>query len=446
MTLLPYAVLLYIPLVCASLPSLNGTTFDAANDCPSYHARNLWRIIWSCVATLFACTWTGIHPNIPGMKEGKFAVVSRRAFIMIMALIAPELIVTLAAAQFFSARAAAKDFNREFCSQSPNAHIPANCRKWTTTDGFFAWMGGYILYVDNQPRATLTPDELRRFVREESVHMPVVEEADIEDKSKNDLLSKGVTFLQLVWFILQLVARRVQNLPITLLEIDTLAVTALICFSYLLWLKKPKNVERPYIVHWKKTEAIPLPPSEADSRLSKGCCFPAIFYLIYPLWSSMGISTITSHRAAHSRRVPSLGGYGDVSGAINSIKAAVGVCSMMVFGGIHFLGCNFSILTDSDPNPDQQSWFFDSMVVTSAPLSLFFLLLLILLIKPASDAPPPNWSSRIIYYLAMIEVLIFIVIYIPARVALAVLIIRNLLSVPAGVHYAVDWTKFIPHW
>ncbi|KAG2067386.1 hypothetical protein BDR04DRAFT_1027713, partial [Suillus decipiens] len=230
MTFLPYTIWLYITFVCASLSSPNDTSVHTldASDCPSCNTRTLWNIIWSCGITLFACTWSAIHTNVPGMEEKAFTVHSRRLFTMVMALIAPELMVTWATQQFFSARAAAKDFNDEIT--------------WTVTNGFFAWMGGFMLYVDGKPQATLTPHELLRFVRDKNVDMPNITEADIEDRSKGDGLSKGIAILQLVWFVTQLVARYVQNLPVTLLEIDTLAVAALTCIAYCLWWKKPKDV------------------------------------------------------------------------------------------------------------------------------------------------------------------------------------------------------------
>jgi len=127
------------------------------------------------------------------------------------------------------------------------------------THGFFAWTGGFLLYVDGEPRATLTPDELLRFVRDGSVDVPVIAEADIDDRSKGDGLSKGVAIVQLVWFVIQLVARSVQNLPTTLLELDTLAVAALTCIAYGWWWKKPKDVGRAYPVHWKASAP---PPSD----------------------------------------------------------------------------------------------------------------------------------------------------------------------------------------
>ncbi|KAG1880126.1 hypothetical protein F4604DRAFT_1578830 [Suillus subluteus] len=241
-------LLLHIPFVCSSLPSLIGTsvtTLDAGDSSSCSNTRSLWDIIWSCAATLFACTWTAIHPNIPGMNEGKSAVFSRRLGIMTMALIAPELMITWATVQFLSARDTAKAFNDAF--------------EWTVTHGFFAWMGGFILYVNDMPRATLRPNELEHFVREGSVEMPIIMKADIEDRSKGDALSKGVAILQLAWFVLQLVARYIQNLQMTLLELETFAVAALTCIAYGFWWKKPKDVGRPYAVYWKATTS---PPSE----------------------------------------------------------------------------------------------------------------------------------------------------------------------------------------
>jgi len=58
----------------------------------------------------------------------------------------------------------------------------------------------------------------------------------------------------LAWFIVQLAARHAQSLPISLLEIDTLAVAGLTCIAYGLWWKKPKDVGRPYVVQWKATQ------------------------------------------------------------------------------------------------------------------------------------------------------------------------------------------------
>ncbi|KAG2141422.1 uncharacterized protein EDB93DRAFT_1294695 [Suillus bovinus] len=77
---------------------------------PSFTTRILWTIISSSVLTLFACIYSAIHPNIPSPKDSPNRILSRRLGMMIMALIAPELIVTWAMRQWFSARLITKRF------------------------------------------------------------------------------------------------------------------------------------------------------------------------------------------------------------------------------------------------------------------------------------------------------------------------------------------------
>jgi hypothetical protein len=120
-------------------------------------------------------------------------------------------------------------------------------------------MGGFMLYVDGEPTAVLDPDILPHLVRMGFIEIPTITEAEIKDRSKGDVMSKCVAILQLVWFIIQFIARYAQGLPVTLLEIDTLGVAALACIAYGFWLKKPKGIGRPYIVHWNPEVPAPEP-------------------------------------------------------------------------------------------------------------------------------------------------------------------------------------------
>ncbi|KAG1720369.1 hypothetical protein EDB19DRAFT_1885187 [Suillus lakei] len=480
MILLLCVILFCVPFVCASLQSLNDTcvyALDDSNSASSTDTRTLWDILLSCGWTLFACTWTAVHPNVPGMNEGKVAITSRRLFIMIMALLAPELMITWASRQFFSARAAAKDFNNHFDiqparahsdrrdisgmspklrsdipegSESPSAPQPAKFKKltmangflawmgrsrparefegWTVTHGFFAWMGGFMLYVNGEPRGTLAPDKFLQFVDEGSVDMPILSEAEVEDRSKGDGLSKSIAILQLVWFIVQLLARFVQNLPITLLEIDTLAVVALTCISYGLWWKKPMNVGCPYIVHWKGTakQLSRLTYDKADlNRLRGG----RLRGLIYPVIALMGIEALISPRAADSRRVPSLGGYGKYHA---KVVLLIGCLSGIVFGGIHCLGWNYLF----QRHTQHMLWRAASLGIACAPVLLFL------------DLEYGMWLGRNVSkyrYFIITFATISSLIYIAARVTLIVLMLLTLRSLPLGVYDTVVWTQYLPH-
>ena len=84
--------------------SINATiTVSNACICPA-DQRSIWDILWSCLATIFACSWVSIHPNIPGPDESSWRIFLRRLELMFWAVVAPEMIITWALRQWFGAR------------------------------------------------------------------------------------------------------------------------------------------------------------------------------------------------------------------------------------------------------------------------------------------------------------------------------------------------------
>lgn len=463
-TLAAILLLLCIPFVFAS-PPLNSTSTHtlSVTYCPSSMpcTRSLWDIIRSCAATLFACTWTAIHPNVPGMKEGRVVIFCRRLFIMVLALIAPELMITWATIQYGSACTTAKAFNKVIDAQPhrtrndhPDIEMSSllsksstsdesndsgrNVTKWTTTHGFFAWMGGFMLYCDDKPRAPLTPDELKRFVGEGYVDMPNIDEADIESRSKSDALSKLAAILQLVWFVLQLIARYIQNLPTTLLEIDTMAIVTLACIAYFWWFHKPKDVRRPYPVHWKKNKANPpalhtLTYEKENSEFSLNDWHDYFIILIYPMRSLMGTCVTISRSAVQQHRIPSLGGYDDQDrhDGNHVFTLVLGCVSGVIYGGLHCLGWNSLFLGYRE----LMLWRAASIVMMFA--SLLFLLIFGLVIVTnysVHDSWPVKFPVAIVFF-----------VYVIARITLIVLILLSLRSQYPGIYETVVWDRFLPH-
>ena len=66
--------------------------------------RSEWNIIWSCFATIFACSWVAIHPNIPAPSDSPMRIFARRLMIMGCMLIAPEIVIIWAGRQWYAAR------------------------------------------------------------------------------------------------------------------------------------------------------------------------------------------------------------------------------------------------------------------------------------------------------------------------------------------------------
>lgn len=201
---------------------LDGTSSLPCSDLG--HCRSVLDIIWSCLGTIFACTWVAIHPNIPTPSHGS---ISRRAKTFVFALIAPELIVLWAFRQWMASRRLARKY-KEF--------------GWTKTHGFFAIMGGFAIYYDNQSWSTVNPGALEPYLRNREID---ITQGEIEDKSKGDALAKALVLLQVTWFILQFLARVVAHLPITELEVVTMAFAILNLMVYFCWWNKPLNVQYP---------------------------------------------------------------------------------------------------------------------------------------------------------------------------------------------------------
>ncbi|KAG2088939.1 uncharacterized protein F5147DRAFT_43099 [Suillus discolor] len=108
-----FCISLYLAGVVQAARTTN-TTDTTTND--SFKAllfttRTIWTIISSSILTLFACTYSAIHPNIPSPKySSSLDMIWRQLGIMIMALIAPELMVTWAMRQWLSAQQVTRQF------------------------------------------------------------------------------------------------------------------------------------------------------------------------------------------------------------------------------------------------------------------------------------------------------------------------------------------------
>ncbi|KAG6914158.1 hypothetical protein DXG01_002010 [Tephrocybe rancida] len=186
--------------------------------------RSISSIVWSCLTTIFACTWIAIHPNIPRSNERP---IFRRLKIFVMALVAPELIVLWALRQWLSSRKLAHKY-KEF--------------GWTQTHGFFVIMGGFQVRESRGPSFALNPEDIGPYLENHDIE---ISEKDIQDRSKGDVLSKCLVLLQVTWFVLQVLARVAQHLATTELEIVTLAFTVLNFMTYFCWWNKPLDVNCP---------------------------------------------------------------------------------------------------------------------------------------------------------------------------------------------------------
>ena len=70
----------------------------------SVDQRSIWDILRGSLATIFACSWVSVHPNIPGPDEAWWRILLRRLELMFWAVVGPELLIVWAFRQWLDAR------------------------------------------------------------------------------------------------------------------------------------------------------------------------------------------------------------------------------------------------------------------------------------------------------------------------------------------------------
>ncbi|KAI9859379.1 MAG: hypothetical protein M1813_006716 [Trichoglossum hirsutum] len=127
------------------------------------------------------------------------------------------------------------------------------------TQAFYVVMGGVhmdVLFLDVlRPETiydrglpwssyyTLTPEGLLYYATHD-VFLSISEET-IRDKSKADILAKGLVCFQVIWMLLQCIARKASRLPVTLLEVHTMVHVFCALSMYTFWFYKPLDVKYP---------------------------------------------------------------------------------------------------------------------------------------------------------------------------------------------------------
>ena len=132
-------------------------------------------------------------------------------------------------------------------------------RGWTKTHGYFIQMGGFILFEENVAKGVLSPEKFSELLTAEKIEIPTVTAEEIEDRSKADGFSKTIAFGQTLWFVAQCLARRTQNLDLTLVELLTLSLAVLNGVMYFLWWHKSLDVRCPVRVYLLDKLNVPEP-------------------------------------------------------------------------------------------------------------------------------------------------------------------------------------------
>ncbi|KAJ7598596.1 hypothetical protein C8J56DRAFT_1039485 [Mycena floridula] len=425
---------------------------DASND------RKLFDIILGCFSTIFACTWVSVHPNVPPPGQSIVKLALRRLMMMLAAVIAPEIVVYFAARQFIFARRFVKEFNktenievgfipsirqfifstRQFTESTKTNGIFFSTRQFlfstrrfyesrrlaqesqknqiSKTHGFFFCMGGFVSHSGCPITALEQVRDGSKAAEAFLKDIRAVTEDQIKDKSKGDALSKGLALLQVLWFLVQCIGRQLQHLPITALEIATLAFAVLNIFTWLLWWNKPLGVEVPIVIGLEEVPATLSQPYRYYDRILGG-----------PIGGSYG-----SYEPENSTSVPLFWSSGDVTNNKRFLTITFEFLVGFVFGGIHCLGWN----AEFPSSAEAKLWKVAAVLITTYAASW------VLILFAGWKELLPRWATM---WLGRFLLLFGGPLYIIARLFLLILPLTSVRNLPAAAFQQVDWTAFIPH-
>ncbi|KAI0707888.1 hypothetical protein C8Q76DRAFT_746746, partial [Earliella scabrosa] len=120
-------------------------------------------------------------------------------------------------------------------------------------------MGGFVLQnphdtpVDRylpawQGNGVLTKHGVQTLINVEPDLIPDIPVDELLDRGKADGLAKMLLAWQVLWFCLSCLNRAVQHLPLSLLEVTTIAHALCALLTYAVWWKKPKDVGQPIVI------------------------------------------------------------------------------------------------------------------------------------------------------------------------------------------------------
>ncbi|KAG8855073.1 hypothetical protein FRB91_002731 [Serendipita sp. 411] len=269
-------------------------------------------------------------------------------------------------------------------------------------------------------------------------------EVEFEDKSKSNWIAKSIVLLQTLWFVIQCIARKLDGLPLTELEVVTLGYALLNFVIYVIWWNKPQNVTRPIRVfcgqlpdrtkeQWELTHTI----GEWNDKL-----FDAV---LGRQDRNVDLRRVKQTPTLYSGNPPKNWPLKAFPIEYFAIMMAAVVGGM--FGGIHFIAWSAQFPTYNM----LLLWRCGSILMTIASFPPLFTLLFGPVLR--NEADNETLPVSILRCTLLLPVIIFGALslffvplaYITGRVITLMIAFKTLSTLPPEAFRTVQWTNLLPH-
>lgn len=220
-------------------PATNSAAALKAKFVPEPPGRGTMGILSSCSLTLVLCIWTAVHCDYNPNER-----IRNKIIWMIISLFGPEVLASYAFRQWREARL----LRRLWCEHA-GAKVGSEGDLIGMQGAFFVVMGGCIAKSSDCPGRifTLTPRGFIHF-NNAGVVSPALSKQSAEDKGKAGIVAKLLVCFQALWMVVHSSVRKLNGLPVTLLEFHVVVQVVYLVIMYWFWWYKPLDVVETILV------------------------------------------------------------------------------------------------------------------------------------------------------------------------------------------------------
>lgn len=263
--------------------------------------------------------------------------------------------------------------------------------------------------------------------------LPLLPKETLEDQSKSDSLTKAFALIQVIWLVLQLIARQTEGLPSAQLEIAVLGFAACSFFTYIASWNKPKGVEASQYITANRRPTV-------QEIKALGSIGPANIgpHRRYPWISGNSLHTCFQWNQTMPSSSLSPNNF-EIEWKLRLYLYCGLILGAVIFSGIHCLSWNSHF-----PTPVERIlWRTSSIFLTSLPLvaGMGYILIYKIVFRLRRVG-----KTRLQLYIANFSLYALILPYALARLYLTVEMIRSLAYQPPEVWVATSWPNWLPHW
>lgn len=456
--------------------------------------RSTLTILWNCLSIILLCTWNIQHLNVPAIRppeggrprETWQPILDAKTKLkwMVFTVFIPEFQVGKALGEWRAAR----DY------RSRKSHWIYNLpESWKMVHAYMANMGYFVLdwgdlwtsppsgegakkETDGNAKAEfhgMLEAEVTRLLNDPGSNLsesarinlsrlklpkwaltaaqwdivlgwriadaPDIPDSQLKKLDRGGTLVKALALLQVIYLILQLIARKVGGLPSAQLEIAALAFAASSGITYLLYWNRPQSVETVHYIKAKRTI------QDQDLRgMLKGLVQNGPTYIwlahrtrceVYPEFGPAPIPNDAGHAIESS-----LPGQKILGSNYEMYSLILGALfGGTIFGALHCLAWNFYF-----PTPGEAlAWKVCSVATTCLPLLSILPISAWMRLNPWAMAKKGSPVSRLI--VGAIGMGLFLIPYVLARLFLLMEIFRSLFFLPPRA-FIDTWSGSFPNW